>query len=91
MPGTRSACYIACAAGVVSDASPLDRIRTLTGHHYSVQDVAAGDHVPLSRNLVDSLNIWFVMTNQLPERAVIHDNAPSEAHPLPAPAARRAA
>lgn len=53
--------HIAPRSGTVRGTAVLDGIRDLPGHHFSVQNLADGDHVPVTRDLVDSLNFGFVI------------------------------
>ncbi|MCS0636911.1 ATP-grasp domain-containing protein [Streptomyces sp. LP05-1] len=53
--------HIAPRSGVVRGVDALRAIRSLPSHHFSVQNLADGDQVPVTRDLVDSLNFGFVI------------------------------
>lgn len=53
--------HIARASGVVRNIDVLDAIRELPSHHFSVQHLADGDHVEVTRSLVDSLEFGFAI------------------------------
>lgn len=53
--------HIARASGVVHNTGVLDAIKELPSHHFSVQHLTDGDHVPVTRSLVDSLEFGFAI------------------------------
>ncbi|WP_149184013.1 ATP-grasp domain-containing protein [Streptomyces sp. TRM49041] len=53
--------HIARRSGTVRDTAVLDGIRALPSHHFSVQNLSDGDHVPVTKDLVDSLNFGFAI------------------------------
>ncbi|PWK72240.1 ATP-grasp domain-containing protein [Streptomyces sp. CG 926] len=53
--------HIAPRSGTVSGTAALDSVRDLPSHHFSIQNLTDGDHVPATRDLVDSLNFGFVI------------------------------
>ncbi|MEU3197733.1 MULTISPECIES: ATP-grasp domain-containing protein [unclassified Streptomyces] len=53
--------HMARRSGTVHGTPVLDAIRTLPSHHFSVQNLSDGDHVPVTKDLVDSLNFGFVI------------------------------
>jgi biotin carboxylase len=53
--------HIAPASGVVRNAGVLDAIKDLPSHHFSVQHLADGDHVAVTKSLVDSLEFGFAI------------------------------
>ncbi|MDT3726315.1 ATP-grasp domain-containing protein [Streptomyces sp. DSM 41972] len=53
--------HMARRSGTVRDTAVLDEIRTLPSHHFSVQNLSDGDHVSVTKDLVDSLDFGFVI------------------------------
>ncbi|ASW53287.1 hypothetical protein CIK06_02455 [Plantactinospora sp. KBS50] len=53
--------HIAPRSGTVRNVAALSGIPQLASHHFSVQNLADGDHVPQTRDLVDSLNFGFAI------------------------------
>ncbi|MFI5801243.1 ATP-grasp domain-containing protein [Streptomyces sp. NPDC051561] len=53
--------HIAPRSGTVRGTGVLDAIPRLASHHFSVQALSDGDHVPVTRDLVDSLNFGFAI------------------------------
>ncbi|MEV4338299.1 ATP-grasp domain-containing protein [Streptomyces sp. NPDC049590] len=53
--------HMARRSGTVSGTAVLDEIRTLPSHHFSVQNLSDGDRVPVTKDLVDSLDFGFVI------------------------------
>ncbi|MYU25351.1 ATP-grasp domain-containing protein [Streptomyces sp. SID8352] len=60
-------------SGTVRDTAVLDEIRTLSSHHFSVQNLSDGDHVPVTKDLVDSLNFGFVILAHPDEEKIKRD------------------
>ena len=65
--------HIAHRSGTVRGTAPLDGIRSLPSHHFSVQNLANGDYVPAARDLVDSLNFGFVILAHPDEEQIQRD------------------
>ncbi len=53
--------HIAPASGVVRNAAVLDAVRELPSHHFSVHHLADGGPIRMTRSLVDSLELGFVI------------------------------
>ncbi|MFE3496521.1 ATP-grasp domain-containing protein [Streptomyces sp. NPDC059175] len=53
--------HVARRSGTVRNTAVLEGIRTLPSHHFSVQNLSDGDHVDVTKDLVDSLNFGFVI------------------------------
>lgn len=72
---TRQMCvfHIAPRSGTVRGTAALDGIRSLPSHHFSVQNLADGDHVPVTRDLVDSLDFGFVILAHPDEQQIQRD------------------
>ena len=65
--------HIAPRSGTVRGTAVLDEIRTLPSHHFSVQNLSDGDHVPVTKDLVDSLNFGFVILAHPDEEQIRSD------------------
>ncbi|MGC5344784.1 ATP-grasp domain-containing protein [Streptomyces sp. DT171] len=65
--------HLAPRSGTVRGTAVLDGIRNLPSHHFSVQNLAEGDHVPATRDLVDSLNFGFVILAHPDEEQIRRD------------------
>ncbi|ROQ78232.1 ATP-grasp domain-containing protein [Streptomyces sp. NBC_01260] len=65
--------HIAPRSGTVRGTSALDGIRALPSHHFSIQNLADGDRVPATRDLVDSLNFGFVILAHPDEEQILRD------------------
>lgn len=65
--------HIAPRTGVVRNTAALDVIRTLTSHHFSVQNLSDGDRVTMTRDLVDSLNFGFAIIAHPDEEQIGRD------------------
>ena len=53
--------HIARETGIVRNAALLAEIRHLSSHHFSVCNVADGDRVKMTRDLIGSLNLGFAV------------------------------
>ncbi|MFH9398646.1 ATP-grasp domain-containing protein [Streptomyces sp. NPDC017638] len=53
--------HMARRSGTVRGTAVLDEIRTLPSHHFSVRNLSDGDRVPVTKDLVDSLEFGFVI------------------------------
>ncbi|MEV6983586.1 ATP-grasp domain-containing protein [Sphaerisporangium sp. NPDC051017] len=53
--------HIARASGTVRDVSALEAVKDLPSHHFSVMNLAEGDHVEETKSLVDSLDFGFAI------------------------------
>jgi len=65
--------HIARRSGVVRSTAVLDVIRSLASHHFSVQNLSDGDRVPMTKDLVDSLNFGFVILADPDEEQIRRD------------------
>jgi len=65
--------HMAPRSGTVGNTAVLDEIRTLPSHHFSVQSLSDGDHVPVTKDLVDSLNFGFVILSHPDEEQILRD------------------
>jgi hypothetical protein len=65
--------HIARRSGVVRNTAVLAVIRSLASHHFSVQNLSDGDWVPMTKNLVDSLNFGFVILADSDEERIRRD------------------
>jgi hypothetical protein len=53
----------------------LNKITDLPGHHFSVRNPVDGDHVTMTRSLVDSLDFGFAILAHADEEQVRRDYA----------------
>ncbi|MEU6386599.1 ATP-grasp domain-containing protein [Streptomyces bauhiniae] len=60
-------------SGTVENTAVLDGIRELPSHHFSVQNLSDGDHVPVTKDLVDSLNFGFAILSHPEEEQIRRD------------------
>lgn len=67
--------HIARATGTVRGMSGLDKITELPSHHFSVRHPVDGDHVEVTRSLVDSLDFGFAILAHRDEQQVRRDTA----------------
>ncbi|MEV4739412.1 ATP-grasp domain-containing protein [Streptomyces sp. NPDC049555] len=67
--------HMARRAGRVRSTAPLEAIRTLPSHHFSVLNLSDGDRVSLTKDLVDSLNFGFVILSHREEEQLLEDYA----------------
>ncbi|MEG3626569.1 ATP-grasp domain-containing protein [Streptomyces poriticola] len=65
--------HIARRSGTVRNTGVLEEIRTLPSHHFSVQNLSDGDRVPVTRDLVDSLNLGFAILAHPDEDQLMRD------------------
>ncbi|GIG55769.1 hypothetical protein Lfu02_01410 [Longispora fulva] len=66
--------HIARRSGVVRNTAVLDEITALTSHHFSVQNLVDGSHVPMTRDLVDSLDFGFAILSHREAEQVQRDH-----------------
>jgi biotin carboxylase len=67
--------HIARSGGVVRNVAALAGIRHLASHHFSVHNLADGDRVPQTKDLVDSLNFGFAILAHHDEDQIHRDIA----------------
>lgn len=65
--------HMARRSGTVGNTAVLDEIRALPSHHFSVQNLSDGDYVPVTKDLVDSLNFGFVILSHPYEEQILRD------------------
>jgi biotin carboxylase len=56
---------IARGSGIVRNAEVLDQIRDLPSHHFSVHHLVNGHYVPMTRDLITSLELGFAVLSHI--------------------------
>lgn len=65
--------HMARRSGTVGNTSVLEAIPALPSHHFSVRNISDGDHVPVTKDLVDSLNFGFAILSHPDEEQILRD------------------